>query len=105
MIDLHSHLLPGIDDGAPDIEASVAMGRAAAAGGVEEIVATPHVSTTYRNDPLTFVERVADLQAALDAADVPLRVHTGAEISHVVVQDLSEEALRACGLGGTDWLL
>src|SRR5436190_19341267 len=43
VIDLHSHLLPGIDDGAPDLDASVAMGRVGAEGGVEAIVATPHV--------------------------------------------------------------
>jgi protein-tyrosine phosphatase len=105
VIDLHSHLLPGIDDGAPDLEASVAMGRAAAEGGVTQIAATPHVSSTWRNDPLTFVAQVAQVQRALDAADVPLRVHTGAEISHSMFHDLSDDQLKACGLGGGDWLL
>jgi len=105
MIDLHSHLLPAIDDGAPDLAASVAMGRAAAAGGVETIVATPHVSGRYQNDPLTFGERVADVQRALDEAGVALRVQVGAELSHAMLHDLSESALRACGLGGGNWLL
>src|SRR6476619_6144193 len=82
MIDLHSHILPGIDDGAPDLDASVAMGRAAVEGGVEAIVATPHVSGRYQNDPFTFAQRVAEVQQALDAAGVPLRVHTGAEVNH-----------------------
>src|ERR1044072_9265311 len=68
VIDLHSHLLPGIDDGAPDLDASVAMGRVAVEGGVEAIVATPHVSGSYPNDPSTFEERVAQVQAALDEA-------------------------------------
>jgi protein-tyrosine phosphatase len=105
MIDLHSHLLPGIDDGAPDLAASVAMGRAAVAGGVEAIVATPHVSGRYQNDPLTFRGRVADVQRALDKAEVPLRVHVGAELSHAMLHDLSDDALRACALGGGNWLL
>jgi protein-tyrosine phosphatase len=105
VIDLHSHLLPGIDDGAPDLAASLAMGRAAVAGGVEAIVATPHVSGNYQNDPLTFAGRVADVQAALDEAGIPLRVHVGAEVSHAMFHDLPEEALRACGLGGGKWLL
>src|SRR4051812_13747625 len=106
MIDLHSHILPGIDDGAPDLDASVAMGRAAVDGGVETIVATPHVSGTYPNDPLTFAERVAAVQTALNDADVPLRVLPGAEIAHGMFQDLSEDALRAAGLGGTaKWIL
>jgi protein-tyrosine phosphatase len=105
MIDLHSHLLPGIDDGARDLPSALAMGRAAVEGGVEAIVATPHVSVTYRNDPLTFRERVAEVQAALDDAGIALQVHAGAELSHVVAHDLSAEALRACSLGGGDWLL
>jgi protein-tyrosine phosphatase len=105
VIDLHSHLLPGIDDGAPDLEASVAMGRAAVAGGVDAIVATPHVSANYRNDPLGFPDRVTQVQRALDDAGVALRVHRGAEISHAMVQELSEDALRACSLGDGNFLL
>src|SRR3954447_3995377 len=81
VIDLHSHLLPGIDDGAPDMAASVDMGRAAVDGGVEAIVATPHVSGNYPNDPLGFADRVAQVQSALDDAGLALRVHRGAEIS------------------------
>lgn len=105
MIDLHSHILPGIDDGAPDLAASVAMGRAAVDGGVEEIVATPHVSGNYQNDPAGFPERVAAVQNALDEAGVPLRVHPGAEVNHVMFHDLSDDALRACSLGGGGWIL
>jgi protein-tyrosine phosphatase len=105
VIDLHSHLLPGIDDGAPDLDASVAMARAAVEGGVEAIVATPHVSGTYPNDPRTFAERVAEVQKALDDAGVALRVHKGAEISHVRLHDLSDDDLRACTLGDGDFIL
>lgn len=105
MIDLHSHLLPGIDDGAPDLDAAVAMGHAAVEGGVEEIAATPHVSARYQNDPLGFGERVAEVQRALDDAGVTLTVHQGAEVSHALFHDLSEEALRACALGGGRYLL
>lgn len=105
MIDLHCHLLPGIDDGAPDMDASVAMARVAVEGGVEAIVATPHVSGTYPNDPLTLAARRDEVQAALDDAGVALRVHTGAEISHSMFHDLSDAALAACALGGGKYLL
>jgi protein-tyrosine phosphatase len=105
VIDLHCHLLPGIDDGAGDIDASIAMARAAVEGGVEAIVATPHVSGTYPNDPATLADRCAQVQRALDQAGVALRVHTGAEISHSMFHDLSDDALRACGLGGGNYLL
>ncbi len=105
MIDLHTHLLPGIDDGAPDLEASLAMARAALAGGVEAAVATPHVSSTYRNDPLALRARVDELQAAFAANDLPLRLHAGAEVSYSMLHSLSDDAVRACCLGDGDWLL
>jgi protein-tyrosine phosphatase len=105
VIDLHSHLLPGIDDGPPDMDASIAMARAAVEGGVIEIVATPHVNSTYANDPVTFGDQVARLQVALDDEGIALRVHTGAEISHAVLTDLSGDQLRACTLGGGGYVL
>jgi protein-tyrosine phosphatase len=105
VIDLHSHLLPGIDDGAADMDASLAMARAAVAGGVEAIVATPHVSSTYRNDPASFRERVAEVQAAVDGAGIPLRVHKGAELSIAGFHDLPEGALEHCVLGDGNYIL
>src|SRR5258705_770526 len=90
VIDIHCHLLPGIDDGAPDIGASVAMARAAVAGGVEAIVATPHVSGGYPNDPRAFAVLRDQVQAAIDQAGVPLRVHRGAEISMTELESLDD---------------
>jgi protein-tyrosine phosphatase len=105
VIDLHCHLLPGIDDGAPDIETSIAMARAAVGGGVEAIVATPHVSGRYPNEPLGLAGRVEAVQRALDEAQVPLRVHTGAEIASSMFHDLDEPSLAACALGGGRYVL
>ena len=42
MIDLHTHILPGVDDGAPDLETAVLMAAVAAESGVTHLVATPH---------------------------------------------------------------
>ena len=105
MIDLHCHLLPGIDDGASDMDASIAMARVAVEAGVDAIVATPHISGEYRNDPATLARRCSEVQAALDGAAVPLRVYTGAEIAQSMLGDLGEDALRACALGGGKYLL
>jgi protein-tyrosine phosphatase len=105
VIDLHCHLLPGVDDGAADIDASIAMARVAVEGGVEAIVATPHVSGTYRTDPASLGRRCAEVQQALDGAGVPLRVHTGAEIASSMFHDLGDDGLRACALGGGPYLL
>jgi protein-tyrosine phosphatase len=47
VIDLHSHVLPGLDDGATDVGEAVEMCRAAAADGIEVLAATPHVRRDY----------------------------------------------------------
>ena len=59
LIDLHSHVLSGIDDGPATIEGSVALARAAAAAGTRKLVATPHVSWHYPNDAETIAPLVA----------------------------------------------
>jgi protein-tyrosine phosphatase len=47
MVDIHHHLLPGLDDGAKDIETSVAMAKLASAEGITHVVCTPHANGTY----------------------------------------------------------
>src|SRR5437763_13753052 len=105
VIDLHCHLLPGIDDGARDLDDTIAMARAALDGGVQAIVATPHVSGQFPNDPSAFAERCEQVRAARAEAGVALEVHQGAEIASSMMTDLSEDQLRACALGGGRYLL
>jgi protein-tyrosine phosphatase len=50
VIDLHCHVLPGIDDGPETIEGSLSLARVAGAAGTRTLVATPHVSVRYPND-------------------------------------------------------
>ena len=79
MIDLHSHILPGIDDGAQSIEEALAMARVASADGITQIVSTPHDvgwDEAWRNPP-TGVE---ELQEQLDRHAIPLRVLPGLEV-------------------------
>lgn len=64
MIDIHSHILYGLDDGAPDRETSLAMLRMAAETGTTDLVATPHADATYRFDPDLAAGRAADLREA-----------------------------------------
>lgn len=80
MIDLHCHLLPGIDDGAPDVATSLAMARIAVADGITVIACTPHIyAGMYENEGPVIRRAVAELQAQLDEAKIPLRLTLGAD--------------------------
>ncbi|HYN77845.1 MAG TPA: CpsB/CapC family capsule biosynthesis tyrosine phosphatase [Lamprocystis sp. (in: g-proteobacteria)] len=80
MIDLHSHLLPGIDDGAPDLATALAMARIAVADGIQVMACTPHIYPgLYENAGPAIREAVAALQEQLDQADIVLRLTHGAD--------------------------
>ena len=61
MIDIHSHILPGLDDGSKSLEESVAMLRMAAAAGTTDIVASPHANQEYEFDPLVVEQKISEL--------------------------------------------
>jgi protein-tyrosine phosphatase len=84
MIDLHSHILPGIDDGAADVAVSLAMARMFVADGVTDLACTPHILPgLYLNTGPQIRVAVQNLQAELDQAGIPLRLTTGADV-HMV---------------------
>jgi protein-tyrosine phosphatase len=105
VIDLHTHVLPGIDDGPPDLAGSLAFVRAAHRAGTRTLVATPHVSTSYRNTSAGIAERVEELNDAIEHEGLDVRVVAGAEIAASRVADLDPAELRALSLGGGPWLL
>lgn len=81
MIDLHNHLLPGIDDGAPDLATSLALARLAVADGITHLVCTPHIHPgRYDNTPAIIHHAQAAFVAALADAGIPLRVASAAEV-------------------------
>lgn len=105
VIDLHCHVLPGIDDGPESIESSIALARAAANLGVQTMVATPHVSRRFDNDADTIAQKVAELNARLALEEVELEVRVGAEIAITRAAELEPQELERLGLGGGPWLL
>ena len=77
MIDLHSHVLFGLDDGCADLDESVAMCRAAAEDGITVLAATPHVRRDYPTSPEQMEQRLDEVRAA--AGDV-IRLVPGGEL-------------------------
>lgn len=105
MIDLHSHVLPGLDDGAADIEASVAMARAAREDGISVLAATPHVRDDFRTTPEQMEHALARVREAVRAAGVEIEILPGAEIALDELARLGLDELRRFGLGGNPELV
>lgn len=78
--DIHSHILPGIDDGSPDVETSLQLVKGICDLGIRKTVATPHViADMYRNTPATIHAALATLQAATQAAGMHIEISAAAE--------------------------
>jgi protein-tyrosine phosphatase len=105
VIDLHCHLLPGIDDGPKTLDGSLAMARAAAAAGTHTMVATPHIDGRYGVVPADVPAMVEQLRANLAEAHVELAVLPGGEIELSRLSELTAEELDAVRIGGGPWLL
>jgi protein-tyrosine phosphatase len=105
LVDLHSHILPGVDDGAPDIETSIAMARTAVADGIRVMVATPHVSFEYDLDPMEVGRMAGELNLALARHELPLAVLPGGEVAITRLAALDREALEMLSLGAGPYLL
>jgi protein-tyrosine phosphatase len=86
VVDIHSHILPGLDDGAKTIEDSLEMLRLAAESGTTDIVATPHANLEFTFDPELISRKIAELQAA--AGPIP-RIHRGCDF-HLTMENIQE---------------
>ncbi len=81
MIDVHCHILPGIDDGSPDWETTLAMARMAADDGITLVIATPHQLGSHRaNTSETIRSLVVEANRRLEDEGVPLVVRPGADV-------------------------
>ena len=105
MIDLHSHVLPHLDDGAQDLEAALAMARAMVADGIRVVAATPHVRDDYPTTAEEMEARLAEVQAALGESDVDLELLPGGEIALGRLSRLDGDELARFGLGGNPRVL
>ncbi|MCP8967844.1 tyrosine-protein phosphatase [Ectobacillus ponti] len=81
MIDIHAHILPGLDDGAQTMEEAIEMAQAAVQAGIHTIIATPHHGTSkYENEKAVVMESVRRLNEELGRQDIALRVLPGQEV-------------------------
>ncbi len=105
-VDLHCHLLPGLDDGARDIGDTVGMAQQADADGIEAICATPHIRHDHDVRIHELPERLAEVAAAVCAAGCRVRVLPGGEVAATALDGLDEHELAAVSLGGgRRWIL
>jgi protein-tyrosine phosphatase len=83
MIDLHCHILPGIDDGPKDLDESLEMARIYVEAGYSQVVATPHQvpGTTWMSSIEDIKQKIVELNHALNSEDIELEVLPGMEIA------------------------
>ena len=101
MRDMHCHILPGVDDGARDLQESLAMVAAARAVGITEIVCTPHCRDPY----FDYKAMWAAYNALVDNAgdDVPIRM--GFEVNHTKLMELGYDWIDYLAFSDTDEFL
>lgn len=100
MIDLHCHILPGVDDGPATIEQSISMCRIAADDGIRTIVATPHI----KYDPISMEDirrKVDELNEALIKETIPVTILPGGECASISV----DEVFSSITINGTNYVL
>ena len=107
MIDIHTHILPGVDDGSPDLETSLMMAEAAARSGVAVIAATCHSNQeeyqNYESEELR--QRFMELQEALERERIPVQIVRGMEIWAVGRLEEKIRSGRLISLNGSRFFL
>jgi protein-tyrosine phosphatase len=100
MIDIHCHVLPGIDDGPDDLACALAMGRAAVEAHISTVVATPHLRADFPNVKIDEIsDRCAALATCFANEGINLEVVPGGEVSLSWAMEASDDALRQASYG------
>jgi protein-tyrosine phosphatase len=105
MVDLHSHILPGLDDGAANIEQSLDIARVAEAAGVDTLAATPHIRDDHAFSLDLIEDRLGALRTALQEAEIAVQIVRGGEVSLSKVAEFKDEALETLCIGDGRYLL
>ena len=89
MVDIHHHLLPGVDDGANSIETSVEMARLAAGEGITHVVCTPHANNNFAFDRQANAAKTEELRQRLAEQNIPLTLGSGCDF-HLSFENLKQ---------------
>lgn len=93
VVDIHCHILPGLDDGSPDMATSIAMARLEVAAGITAVACTPHwIVEEHETDPDAIRQAVRDLQVELNRQEISLAVLPGNET--FICPDLSDRVKK-----------
>ncbi|MDY0131718.1 MAG: CpsB/CapC family capsule biosynthesis tyrosine phosphatase [Desulforegulaceae bacterium] len=99
MIDIHSHILPGIDDGSKSMRSSVEMALIAYEDGIDKMIATPHMRKDLTLEEIK--EKVELFQSVLDSKEIDLKIYSGAEIPFELLMNDPEPVT----LAGSEFIL
>lgn len=104
-VDIHVHILPGIDDGAKNLDESVALAEAYVNEGITRIIATPHFipGTAWAADRDRIAEKILELQKNLQKKNIPLKIFPGMEIAYhkKLISRLEKDLLQSLAGSGT----
>jgi protein-tyrosine phosphatase len=105
VIDLHAHILPGLDDGPATEDGAVAMARAAVAAGTRAMATTSHINHGFGLTPAELATARGALNERFQREGIALELLQGGEIAPDRLPSLSDDDLRALTLGGGPYLL
>jgi protein-tyrosine phosphatase len=105
MIDLHAHILPGLDDGPSSLVEALAMARVASAAGTRALATTTHVNHHFAVSPAHLMTARGALAERLATEGIELELLAGGEIAPERLADLDDETLRSLTLGGGPYVL
>ncbi|ERL06971.1 tyrosine-protein phosphatase [Olsenella profusa] len=104
MRDLHCHILPGVDDGAPDLEHSLAMLQAAQEAGITSVTCTPHCRDPYFDFDVMW-EAFHTLRDAAAARGIAMPLQMGFEVNHRKLMELGMGWAQSLHVDGSDEFL
>jgi protein-tyrosine phosphatase len=105
MIDLHTHILPGVDDGPATTEAALGMAHAASVAGTRAMATTPHINHGFGVQPAGLASAREALADRLAEEGIELELLAGGEIAPERLQELDDDVLRTLALGGGHYVL